>query len=68
MKVKISDSTMAMSMRSVVRAAYSGRLRGSSDSRLLLQLGQGLEQMAARLAEKHQKAEDTKGQRAHPIG
>ena len=32
MKVKTSDKTSANSMRSVVRAAYSGRLAGSSDT------------------------------------
>ena len=58
MKVKISDSTMAMSMRKVVRAAYSGRLLGSSDTGRILQLGQRLEQMPTGLGQEHQEAED----------
>ena len=32
MKVNSSDSTMAISMRSVVRAAYPGRFAGSSET------------------------------------
>ena len=58
MNVKISDNTIAISMRSVVRAAYSGRLAGSSDTGFVLQLAKRLQQVPARFGEEHQQAKN----------
>ena len=57
---------MAASMRSVVRAAYSGRLRRVERERRRLQLGERLQQVAARLGQKHQQPEDQEDREQRP--
>ena len=55
-------------MRSVVRAAYSGRWTGSSDSGVASSRVKRLEQSAARFAEKGDEADDEDDRDHVPAG
>ncbi len=53
-KVKTSEATMAANMRSVVRSAYSGRLRGIERDRLEREARRGRGDLARAMGQRHE--------------